>query len=111
MVYYVYLLLINIIRVFTLQIYTFLRIVAQILVKNHSNARIFMSKSPQRKGLYTLKLNFIESLLKTSHFRGYKDMIIPPKKLFSNLENVFSYKENIFSHFEKLFSYFENKNL
>lgn len=33
MIYYVYLLLINIIRVFTLQIYTFLRIVAHILAK------------------------------------------------------------------------------
>lgn len=50
MIYYGYLLLINILRVFTLQIYTFLRIVAHILVKNYPNARIFMSKSPQRKG-------------------------------------------------------------
>jgi len=50
MIYNGYLLLINTIRVFTLQIYIFLRIIAHILVKNYSNARIFMSKSPQRKG-------------------------------------------------------------
>ena len=41
MIYFVYLPLINIIRVFTLQIYTFLRIVAHILVKKCSYAHFF----------------------------------------------------------------------
>lgn len=50
MIYNGYLLLINIIHVFTLQIYTFLRIVAHILVKKITLTRVFLcQKAPNAK--------------------------------------------------------------